>query len=150
MRISTDDQAFGVIITAPSAALDDRFFRFQLVVSGEIIGSAEPSIIGSAIHFLQHVTQVEDARLADPETDPDGAIATALGESSIHDRVVFSHAESLDSCQVVAYEHGAEVMWLARTYGSKHERTVIARVTAADYDEVVRQVAAYWTAHSAR
>lgn len=106
MRIATDDNAFGIFIASVAAGSDHRFFRFQLIVSGEVVGDDQPCILGSTMGYLDDIAQVDDARLGNADTDPGGVLAATFSDADLHDRLVFTHAESIDGWVVIAYQHG--------------------------------------------
>ena len=149
MRISTDNSEFGVLI-GRAGSHDHRFFRFQLIVAGEVIGDQQPGILGSAMHRLEQVPLVADPRLAVPEADPDRVLVTAYADPALHDEVLFCHAASLDGWQIVSYQHDQRVVWVARSDGECTNPTLVATVPLADYQEVVGEISTYWRSREAR
>ena len=47
MRFTTDNGAFGVLLTPGDVSGTHRFGRFQLVIDGELVGDAETCLPGS-------------------------------------------------------------------------------------------------------
>lgn len=49
MRVSTDDEQFGFLVTRLTGS---DMFKFHLIMSGQLIGDSEPCILGSAMKQL--------------------------------------------------------------------------------------------------
>ena len=146
MRFSTDDGTFALIVSPAQGDHGPEFFRFQLTIDDETVGDEEPGILGSAMHFLRQVQTIDDPLLAHLVADVDHAHTTAMTDQTaeLHDRICFTHAESLDRWNIIAYQHAETVTWIARSADNASERTKIATLPVSDYAELVEQVTTYW------
>jgi len=151
MRFSTDDQRFGVLISASQTASDPRFFRFQLVIDGMVLGDTEDSIVYHAVQKLGRLRRVADPRLSLPVDDPPALLQVARADEMLHDQLIGSWSESLDRWTVVAYIVEDMVVWVAQANdvsGKLIGPVLHAQLGVKDYEEIVARVQSYFQLHS--
>lgn len=148
MRVSTDDERFGFIITRLDGL---HMFSFQLIISGQLIGDSDPCILGSAMHQLGNLPTFDDARLAGLASDPASAIPLLHTDESLHDGSTVTGSESLDRWSVNMFIHEGCVVLLAQAYCDDDEEgpsgeLLTAFVDVAEYDLMFKVVCDYWSA----
>jgi hypothetical protein len=151
MRFCTDDQRFGVLVSASPTAPDPRFFRLQLVINGTLLGDTEDSIVYHAVRQLGRLQRVTDPRLSVPVEDPAALLEVARLDEMVHDRLIRSWCESLDRWTVVAYIVEDLVVWVAQANdvdGKLIGPVLHTQLGVEDYEEIVTHVQNYFQAHS--
>ena len=143
MRFSTDDGRFGFII-APSDYR--KFFRFQLVVDGDVIGDEEDCILGTAIMSLGDLNQLDDGRLADVGTDAMKVLPLLQTDELLHDAATLSIAESLDHWATYGFKYKENVVILAHPYREDGSipSVSVSVVPSDSYDSIIDAVRTYW------
>lgn len=143
MRFVTDDGNFGFIVTQHGGR---HMFRFQLVMEGQVIGDAEPSILGSAMHQFSSLAQMNDARLSPTVIEPSDILSVLLTDEDIYDRVLLSSAESLDQWDIRGYRINGNAVLLAQQYhdGELSGRIYSAVLQECQYQELIDMVRHYW------
>jgi hypothetical protein len=151
MRFCTDDERFGVILSARIDVIGD-FFKFQLVLAGVVIGDAEDSIAWSGVNRLQCIPTVADARLAPLDNYAASALNVAYADDELHDLLVGTWAESLDQWRLIAYIFDRAAVFVAQARdgrGDPRGPVLSAQVPVAEYRDLVGHVHEYWREHSA-
>jgi hypothetical protein len=151
MRFCTDDQRFGVLISASQTASDPRFFSFQLVIDGTVLGDTEDSIVYHAVRQLARLPRVADPGLSLPVEDPSALLQVARTNEMLHDQLIRSWSESLDRWTVIACIVEDMVVWVAQANdvsGKLIGPVLHAQLGVKDYEEIVAQVQSYFQVHS--
>ena len=146
MRVTTADGSSGVIISPSSLGTDSRFFIFQLVISGRLIGNDQPSIVWSAVDRLSKLPSIEDPRLDNPAKDARGTLDAILSDEQCNS-AVFVGSESLDGWIVAGYMHADAAVWLAQRVEPDHRRTgplMFATVDKIEYTQIVKRVRSFY------
>jgi hypothetical protein len=144
MRVLTDDGKFGFLI-APLAGRG--MFRFQIVLAGQLIGDAEPSILGPALQQLERRPNLTDKRLSQPLKDPARIMSILRFDEDLHDPTMLSFVESLDRWLVYGYVYEKHYVMLAQAYGGGATigPVLVSVVDVAEYDAIVDVVCGYWS-----
>jgi hypothetical protein len=144
MRISTDDERFGFIVTHLTGR---DMFRFQLIISGQVIGDSEPCILGSAMKQLGNLRTFDDERLAELSSDPAAVIFALRTDQFLHDASTLSLAESLDEWMVNGFIYDGRVVMLAQDYRDEAAPGVLltSLVDTVEYDSIFHAVHGYWS-----
>ncbi|GAA2038534.1 hypothetical protein GCM10009839_45150 [Catenulispora yoronensis] len=145
MRFTTDDSAFGVLVSPrPGYGL----FRFQLLLNGELIGDAEPGMLGSAMARLNGLAVLDDPRLEDPTADAAATLELLLADEDLGDPTLFAVAESLDRWHVRAYRFADQVAFLAAPVpeedGAPLGPVSVSVVSFAEYEPIATEARRYW------
>ncbi|MER7039634.1 hypothetical protein [Streptomyces microflavus] len=144
MRFLTDDGRFGFLV-APSEGRG--MFRFQLIIDSQLIGDAEPCILGTAMARLRGLAHLEDDRLGLLFSNRDAVLSALLAEEELHDRTTLSIAESLDDWLIHGYVYKGDVVVVARgdEDGSLMGPTLVSVVASVEYDPIIEAVRGYWS-----
>lgn len=149
MRATTDDGRFGVILarTRAGAAYDPRFFSYQLIIDGTVVGDDEPSIPFTAVRSLLDLKRLDDPRLAGSSGDPEATLAVLRADEVLNDSSLAGNAESLDGWDVRAFIRGGSVTWLAQAYDTRRSTleggTHAITVPEVEYVGIAAAVVAY-------
>lgn len=145
MRLMTTDGRFGFLI----AALPGRdMFRFQMLIDGQVIGDAEPCILGTAMRQLAKLAHVDDAVVSDVLSDTQSVLDALNSDDRLHDATMRSLAESMDRWSIRAYIHASKAVWLAQEYRTGDVATgpiSVAVTDLEDYDVLIEMVHHYWS-----
>jgi hypothetical protein len=151
MRFSSDDERFGVLISASSGAADPRFFRFQLILRGTVIGDVDDSLVYHAVQQLGRLPHADGHRLSASVGDPSELLRIALTDEDVHDQLIRSWSESLDRWILVAFIVGDLAVWVGQAVDLSGNRTgpvLHAQLSVAEYEEIAGHVQSYFQAHS--
>lgn len=139
MRFVSDDGLFGFLLS-PSGM--QRFFRFQLVVGGELVGDSEPCIAGSAIGPLEQLLKLSDPRL-DHERFTAAEVENVLSsDHQLNDASLQNFAESLDVCLVRAFIFHRWVNVLVTCQDPPLSRRAVVRID--EFEVLLKALKEYW------
>ncbi len=143
MRVSTDNEQFGFYVTRLAGR---DMFRFQLIISGQVIGDSEPCILGTAMKQLGNLQTFDDKRLAELSSDPAAVIFALRTDQFLHDASTLSLAESLDQWLVNGFIYDGRVVMLAEDYraGTGSGVLLTSLVDPVEYDSIFHAVRGYW------
>ena len=112
MRFLTDSGEFGFLI---SPTTSPRFFRFQLIVRGQIVGDRDPCILGTAMQSLPNLMVAKAPELLDRERSAEEVWELLVENDEVHDRTLLPLAESFDGLSIRGYFRGDEAVFLWAT-----------------------------------
>lgn len=143
MKVSTDDGQFGFLVTRLAGR---DMFRFQLIISGQVIGDSEPCILGSAMKQLGNLRTLDDERLAELSSNPAAVIFALRTDQFLHDASTLSLAESLDQWLLNGFVYDGYVVMLAQDYrdGAAPGVLLTSIVDTVQYHSIFHAVCGYW------
>jgi hypothetical protein len=139
------------VITASTAKWDARFFRFQLIIGGTLIGDASDSIVYSGVQDLRRLSMSTDPRLSRTGFDGAAILALAIGDKVLHDRLIHQWTDSLDQWSVAAYTTEDMAVWIAQGIdgrGNLDGPVMATQVPISAYEDIVTAVETYFREHS--
>jgi len=140
VKILTDDEQFGFIIRKTAA---QKFFVFQIVLEGCIVGDEEPCILGTAMRQLMNLTSVS----VQPNNGTDRfELVSHLRRDEIYDHTRFNVSESLDQWALHAYSYQQTATFLAQPNGfvGSPKSIIMAKISLDDYAQIAEQVVHFW------
>lgn len=143
MKFVDDGDRFGIILTPADGR---HFYRFRLIVGGQIIGDNEPSIIGSAMNRLGHLHALSDRRLSSGLSDPDALMQLLQVDDELHDATTLSISESLDNWLLCGYRYAGDVFFVARedpAHGTSGDVLAVS-IDQFLYDSIFEMAHIYW------
>ena len=149
MKFLADDDRFGIVITPTEYRTPTegrRFYRFQLVVDGVLLGDTEPCIIGSAMNRLGNLHTLNDRRLSSGLSNPTKLMELLQVDEELHDPASLSLAESLDNWLLYGYRYEENVVFMAREYQSPEifGDVLAVAIDSFVYDSLFEMALIYW------
>jgi hypothetical protein len=147
MRFLVDGGQFGFLLAQRDG---QGMYRFQIVVEGNLIGDAEPSILGTAMRQLRNLPRLDSDKFDQTFANPSAVMSRLQDDEELHDATTLALAESLDQWQVHGFRHGGNVVMLMSPCSDDMagDRLLASIVDAAEYDVLLDVIYLYWSTTS--
>ncbi len=140
-RFTSRDGSFGFLVEAMDGT---RFFTFQLIIGGELLGDREPCILGTAVNQLQNLVAVGlDQRSFATKDEAFKALSELKTRDDWNDATLRPLAESLDRWDVRGFSQESSAVFLALPDADSCSIKV-AVVDLDEYQSLVKSLADYW------
>lgn len=137
MRFLSDDASFGFRMTRASSR---RFYIFQIVLDGVLIGDTDPCVAGSCFGPLAMVDEIDEPGLRSGDASEAQIDLLVASDDQLDERTLKHLAESLDAWAVRVY--AVDDVVHVRVTGDRETHS--AAIPRSEFEAITATMRYYW------